>query len=249
MAVPNPIWSASSSYSLMALGMNHKFPMTKKTGVLPLNLGGYRFGDAGLLSMALTHRSVRRGGNERLEFLGDRVLGLVIAEILYRAFPMEQEGALARRLARLVSRPVLAKVGRNIGLDQHMVFAQGEETGGRNNPALIANGCEAVIGAIYLDGGLPAADQFIRPLWTSLIEEDAAPPQDAKTALQEWAQGRGLPLPHYHLSEVVGPAHNPIFTVEVSLPGFAPAEGRGRSKRSAEQVAAALLLGAAEKVG
>ena len=208
---------------------------------------GHRFADRGLLEQALTHSSLpggaRSGDYERLEFLGDRVLGLVVADLLYRRFPRETEGALAKRFAALVSGDSLARVAAAIGLDRHLRLSRGEEeTGGRANAGLLADCCEAVIGALYLDGGLPVAAAFIARHWEAPIEADLAPPQDPRTALQEWAQARGLKLPAYETVSEDGPPHDPTFVVRVAVEGFAPAEGSARSKRAAATAAAAALL-------
>jgi ribonuclease-3 len=207
---------------------------------------GHRFADPSLLRLALTHSSASRRGlaaNERLEFLGDRVLGLAVAGLLYRRFAGEEEGDLARRFAVLVSRESLAQVAGQIGLAPYLSLARGEEdSGGRGNPAILADACEAVIAALYLDGGLDAAKRFIEREWASLVEQDRQPPQDAKTALQEWAQAEGRKLPSYVVVASEGPAHDPLFTVEVRVEGLAPATGAGRSKRAAEQAAAAEAL-------
>ena len=207
----------------------------------------HRFEDPELLRQALTHSSAASGRGaadyQRLEFLGDRVLGLVVSDLLIKRFTEEAEGALARRLASLVRREALAEVAAGLGLGNFIVLAKAEsEAGERDNPALLADACEAVIGALYLDGGLEAARAFIEPLWTPLLEAEPRPPQDAKTALQDWAQGRGLPLPEYREVGREGPAHQPVFTVEVSVRDRAPAVGEGRSKRLAEQAAAEALL-------
>ena len=210
---------------------------------------GHDFSDPDLLREALTHQSAVPGRGkasasyQRLEFLGDRVLGLVVAELLLARFPGEQEGDLARRLAALVRREALAVVANEIELGRHLILARAEiEAGEDSNPALLADSCEAVIGALYLDGGLEPARAFITRLWTPLLEAAPAPPQDAKTALQEWAQGRGLPLPRYVEVERRGPDHEPVFGVEVTVEGQTPARGEGRSKRLAEQAAAGALL-------
>lgn len=213
-------------------------------------LFGHRFREPRLLQQALTHASLlqrrsERGtvGYERLEFLGDRVLGLIVAEMLFKAFPQEDEGALARRFAALVSRDGLARVATTIQLGGHIRVSQGErDSGGRGQAALLADACEAVIGALYLDGGLDAARGFVEPNWQPLISEDLRPPQDPKTALQEWAQGRGLPLPAYRLVMLEGPPHEPQFTVEVQVADKGSATGSGGSKRAAEQAAALELL-------
>ena len=207
----------------------------------------HHFENAELLRQALTHSSAASGRGaadyQRLEFLGDRVLGLIVSDLLYKRFTEEAEGDLARRLASLVRRETLAEVAAGLGLGRHIVLAKAEaEAGERDNPALLADACEAVIGALYLDGGLAAARAFVEPLWTPLLEAEPRPPQDAKTALQEWAQGRGLPLPEYREVGREGPAHQPLFTVEVSVRDRAPAVGEGRSKRLAEQAAAEALL-------
>jgi len=210
---------------------------------------GHSFDCPALLERAVTHPSAapRRGagshGYERLEFLGDRVLGLVVADLLLAHFPEESEGALGRRLAELVRRETLAEVAERLDLAPYVRLAKGEEAAGeRDNPAILADVCEAVLGALYLDGGLAAARAAIEPHWAPLIETASQPPQDAKTALQEWAQGRGLRLPEYREVARVGPAHEPIFTVEVCVAGETPERGEGRSKRLAEQAAAGRLL-------
>lgn len=207
-----------------------------------------------LLADAVTHpsvggldRSAIRGGRvfayERLEFLGDRVLGLVIAQWLLETFPQEREGDIAKRHAALVQRAALAKVAAVIDLGRYLRLSPGEEDGGgRSNQAILADACEAVIGALYLDGGLAVAERFIRRVWVPLIERFQAPPQDAKTALQEWAQGRGKALPVYEIVGQSGPAHEPLFEVRVSVAGVDPVVASGTSKRLAEKAAAAALL-------
>lgn len=209
----------------------------------------YRFGDPDLLNLALTHPSTAKSRgeraltNQRLEFLGDRVLGLVVAEMVYEAFPGEDEGAMARRHTALVRRETLARVANRIGLGGHILMAPSEaESGGRSNQALLADTCEALIAALYLDGGLEAAAWFIREHWTPLMGEDMKPPKDAKTALQEYAQSRALPLPAYSEQSRSGPPHAPVFTIAVSLQSGETASGEGGSKRVAEQRAAQALL-------
>lgn len=207
---------------------------------------GYAFKNPGLLAQALTHPSaavVPGQSYERLEFLGDRVLGLVVADLLLSNFPDEAEGALARRLAQLVRRETLAQVASELDFGRHLILARSERHAGEEaNPALLADACEAVIAALYLDGGLAAARAFLEPLWTPLLAADRTPPQDAKTTLQEWAQGRGMPLPEYREVRREGPPHEPVFMVEVTVQGQPPAAGEGRSKRLAEQEAAGALL-------
>jgi ribonuclease-3 len=206
----------------------------------------HRFERPRLLREALTHPSAADGPTqsyERLEFLGDRVLALIVSDLLLERFPGEAEGALARRLSALVRRETLAKVAVAFALGDYLILAKSEQEAGANaNPGLLANACEAVIGALYVDGGLAAARDFVLPLWTPLLEADQTPPQDAKTALQEWAQGQGLALPDYREVHREGPPHEPVFTVEVSVIGQPAARGEGRSKRLAEQAAAARLL-------
>jgi ribonuclease-3 len=208
-----------------------------------LNLG-YQFRDAALLELALTHPSLgQKPNNQRLEFLGDAVLGMVVAELLYSLYPDEQEGELARRHAALVRGETLAGVARQVALGEALRMTQSESlAGGRTTPSNLEDAMEALIGALYLDGGLDAARDFIHTHWSTLAHTLNAPPKDGKTALQEWAQARGLPVPQYQVRETSGPAHAPVFTVEVRLEGHAPAEGRAASKRLAEQQAAEQLL-------
>jgi ribonuclease-3 len=206
----------------------------------------HEFARPELLRRALTHPSLAGGGArsyERLEFLGDRVLGLVVAEMLFRRFAEEPEGDLAKRHAMLVRRETLALVARELDLGPLLELSPGEEdSGGRANPAILADACEAVFGALYLDGGIEAARRVIVEHWTALLELDATPPQDSKTALQEWAQARGLPLPAYRVAGQSGPPHDPRFVVQVAVEGQAAASGEGGSKRAAEQAAAGTLL-------
>ncbi len=208
---------------------------------------GHAFARPELLREALTHRSVsgRRGGfsNERLEFIGDRVLGLVIAEWLGERFPSEQEGEMGRRLAHLVSQPVLAAIAVAIGLESVISVAPGEaRVGVKRRATVLADALEAAIGAIFLDGGLEPARGFVRRAWASAMDELAAPPKDAKTELQEWFQARGEALPDYVVVARAGPPHAPEFVVSVSWAGQT-GTGVAGSKRAAEQAAATDLLG------
>jgi ribonuclease-3 len=211
---------------------------------------GYQFGDPALLREALTHSSSTAGGarraklnNERLEFLGDRVLGLAVADLLFRRFPRESEGALSKRHAALVRGETLAEIAAGLDLGRWLVFGRSEEdAGGRAKPATLANGLEALIGALFRDGGLAAAEAFIWRHWRGRLRAMQAPPRDAKTTLQEWAQGRGLALPEYRVVETSGPAHAPRFDVVVSVTDLPPARATGGSKRAAEQAAALRLL-------
>jgi ribonuclease-3 len=207
---------------------------------------GHAFGKPELLREALTHGSATgrgRPGYERLEFLGDRVLGLVVAEALLERFPGEREGDIAKRHAKLVRRETLAEVARGIGLGEHLIVSRGEEeAGARHNPGVLADSLEAVIAAIYLDAGLAAARRFVLEHWAGSMSADERPPRDPKTTLQEWAQGRGMARPVYTELACIGPAHAPVFTVEARLEGMPAVEATGRSKREAEQGAALGLL-------
>ncbi len=212
----------------------------------------YKFRDRRLLDEALTHRSAidRRAGrsdfvygNERLEFLGDRVLALVVAELLQERFPDEDEGALAKRHAALVRAEVLAEVATELALGEAVRISDSERaSGGAAKPTILADACEALLGAMYKDGGLEPAAAFIRRYWMKRLEAEAKPPADAKTMLQEWAQSRGLPLPMYRELARRGPDHAPLFAVEVVVKDKPPASGEGRTKREAERVAAERLL-------
>jgi ribonuclease III len=208
---------------------------------------GYRFTRADLPREALTHRSalqgkrVSHGSNERLEFIGDRVLGLLIAEWVAERFPDEQEGDLGRRLAALVSQPTLAQVADSIGLGDALSVAPGEARAGvKRRATVLADALEAALGAIYLDGGLEPARGFVRRAWESPMTAQEKPPKDAKTALQEWAQKRGLELPVYVVAARTGPSHAPVFVVTVTVGGVT-GEGTAGSKRAAEQLAAEAL--------
>jgi len=214
---------------------------------------GYSFHDPDLARLALTHRSaIGRGRSktyERLEFLGDRVLALVIADLLYDNFPDEDEGSLAKRLVALVRRETLADVASSLGLPPLIELSRGEEdAGGRQNPAILADVCEALIGAMYRDGGMRAARAFIRRNWLDRMCGMEKPPKDAKTELQEWAQGRGLELPEYREVGRSGPDHAPVFTIEVTVGDYPPERAVGQTKRAAEQIAAEQLLRRLETV-
>jgi len=210
---------------------------------------GHSFEKPALLERALTHASLtgadvdRLSSYERMEFLGDRVLGLVIAEMLLRRFPEEPEGDIAKRHTALVRQESLVRVAEMFDLGKHILMSSGEEiTGGRQNPSILADVCEAIIAALYVDGGLEVARDFIETHWREMLEETPEPPKDAKTALQEWAQGIGLPLPDYTETGRDGPDHEPEFTVSVTLEGYPPVEAKGSSKRAAEQAAADKFL-------
>ena len=209
---------------------------------------GYKFKSEPLLERALTHASVRSGrtvraDNERLEFVGDRVLGLAVAEMLSEAFPEANEGELARRYNRLVRGEACARVARRIGLGPSLILSDSEaESGGREKETILADAMEAVLGAIFLDAGFDKARNVVHQLWQDTIEHAPQVSADPKSALQEWSQGRGLELPVYVEVARKGPDHAPRFTSEVRISGVAPARGEGASKRAAEQAAASALL-------
>ncbi len=210
----------------------------------------HHFKDVGLLQRALTHSSAADGvggcthlDNERLEFLGDRVLGLVIADMLMVAYPEAPEGDLARRFNALVRRETCAAVAREIGLGNYLVLGRSEiRAGGAAKEAILADACEALLAAIYKDGGLDAVKIFIQHAWGRRLDKMTEIPRDPKTLLQEWVQARALPHPEYHEKTRSGPDHAPVFTIEVRIKGFAPETGTGSSKRRAEQAAAQILL-------
>lgn len=209
---------------------------------------GYRFKDRTLLARALTHASVRsdrtsRSDNERLEFLGDRVLGLTIAAMLYEAFPDANEGELARCFNRLVRRETCAEVARSLELGAHLILSESEDdNGGRDKETIVADAMEALLGAVFLEAGYGPANELVRRLWGNRLMALPQIAADPKSALQEWAQGQGLPLPSYVEKARSGPDHAPVFVSEVRIAGRAPAEGKGPSKRAAEMAAATNLL-------
>ena len=188
------------------------------------------------------------GGNransyQRLEFLGDHVLGLIISDMLFRSFPKADEGELSRRLADLVRREACADVARAIELGEALRLGASEiNAGGRMRTAILADVCESLVGAVYVDGGYEAAVKLVGQLWGERMRTPVRPLRDPKTILQEWAQARGLPTPTYREVERTGPHHDPEFRVAVVLPSKESAEGVGRSKRNAEQAAAAAML-------
>ncbi|WP_435640494.1 ribonuclease III [Micavibrio aeruginosavorus] len=209
----------------------------------------HRFANSDLLRAALTHSSTGAAVNyERLEFLGDRVLGLVLARFLFDTFPHESEGDLARRHAALVSGTTLALVAQAIDLGAALHLSHSERAaGGAENDNILSDVIEAIIGALYLDAGLDPCVSAIESLWGDLLQADLSPPRDPKTALQEWAQGRGHPLPRYTMIERSGPDHAPIFTVSVFVEGFDEVAEQGPSRRTAEKAAATRLLDIIEK--
>jgi ribonuclease-3 len=217
---------------------------------------GYRFKDRGLLEHALTHRSRvhedASGGvfdNESLEFLGDSILGFVVADLLFREFPHHNEGQKSKLRASIVSAASLARLGAKIDLGAFLILGRGEEkTGGRRKEALIADSYEALIAAIYLDGGIEPARAFIERQFRDLIAEarrsgaEAAFTEDYKSALQEWLQSNDRGLPVYRLIAEIGPAHHRRFEVEVIVGGVPVSRAEGKSKKAAAQSAAKLAL-------
>lgn len=204
---------------------------------------GHRFRDPHLLARALRHASAGAPTNERLEFLGDRVLGLTIAKLLLDVHPNDTEGALAPRFNALVRLETCAAVAADAGIVPHIVMAPSEaKSGGRSKAAILGDACEAVIGALYLDGGLPAAQAFVERYWRGRLNGVAGDMRDPKTTLQEWAQGRALGVPVYTVVERTGPDHAPEFTVEARIGATLSSRGVGASRRLAEQAAARELL-------
>jgi ribonuclease III len=215
---------------------------------------GYEFQQKSLMIAALTHPSVGGGkirrkpagaSYERLEFLGDRVLGLVIADWLFRTFPEDSEGDLARRHAALVNRVTLKKLALALDLQNVLRIAKTELAATQRSQTMLSDAMEALIGALYLDGGMASASAFIQRLWQEALNTQAAAAKqlaDPKTALQEWAQARGLPLPAYKVVNREGPAHAPRFVIEVTIAGKQPVTAEGQAKREAEKRAAAALL-------
>lgn len=210
---------------------------------------GYRFADPDLLDRALTHSSsvspakrIERS-YQRLEFLGDRVLGLVVADMLYRRYPKANEGELSRTLNTLVRKETCAIIARQLDLGREMNLGDSEaRTGGAEKDAILGDVTEAVIGAIYCDGGLDKAYEFVERMFEEFLADGSANKADAKTTLQEWAQARGLEPPAYIQTERTGPDHAPQFTISVSLGDFETLSATGPSKKIAEHKAAELFL-------
>ncbi len=202
---------------------------------------GHAFEDEGLLRRALTHRSYAADHNERLEFLGDSIVNCTIALELYHRFPELSEGDLSRLRASLVSQPALARIAAQVRLGQHLLLGEGElKSGGARRPSILADALEAVIGASFLDAGFAAAQQVVRTLFASALEQvNPQAVKDPKTLLQECVQARRLALPHYTVVATHGEAHNQRFEVECAIPALGiRTRGRGTSRRAAEQEAA-----------
>lgn len=206
----------------------------------------YRFRDRALLDLAMTHVSAATGARsatyQRLEFLGDRVLGLVVAHMLYKAYPNAVEGELSRRLADLVRRETCAEVAEDWNAGAYARLGEGERQGKSVKPAILADFCESIIGAVFLDGGPTAASTLVESAFEPRMRAPGRRLRDAKTSLQEWAQARGLKAPAYTETARSGPDHAPEFTIAVSVEGLPPAEGKGQSKRLGEQAAAEAFM-------
>jgi ribonuclease III len=209
---------------------------------------GHAFQNQALLLQALTHASAQDGKpdlpiNERLEFLGDRVLGIVIAARLYQAFPHEGENGLAPRFNAVVNRTACARAARRMGLGPLLRLSPAEDrSGGRDKEAILGDACEAVIAAVYLDAGFAAAEAFVLRHFSQELAAVNEAPQDPKTALQEWAAAQRFAQPRYEVIARSGPDHAPLFVVEAQAPPASPARGEGTSKREAERAAARTLL-------
>lgn len=209
---------------------------------------GHTFKDKSLLKWALTHVSAvsaskRNTTYERLEFLGDRVLGLAIAELLFEKFPKAEEGEMSRRFADLVRKETCANVARQWGVGPHLYLGPSEiRSGGRDKTAILGDACEALIAAVFLDAGYDEARAFVFGGFADLVVESLPPVVDPKSILQEWAQGRGMPAPLYHEVSRSGPDHKPEFIISVEITGFDRCQAHGSSKRSAEQSAAQAFM-------
>ena len=209
---------------------------------------GHVLADRSLLERALTHVSAapakhRGDANQRLEFLGDRVLGLAVSELLYEMFPDAEEGELSHRLSDLVRKETCAEVARGWGVGAHLRLGGGEgRDGGREKTAILGDACEAIIGALFLDAGYQAARDLVRRGFAGRMIEPPRPLRDAKTILQEWAQARGKPPPVYREISRGGPDHAPLFIIGVEVEGFSAVKGEGASKRVGEQAAATAFL-------
>jgi ribonuclease-3 len=211
---------------------------------------GHSFSDKSLAARALTHLSAQTPGGQgrtqsyqRLEFLGDRVLGVAVAAMLYQAFPQASEGELSIRLAKLVRRETCAEIAEDWDVGPYVVLGLGEARGGgRKKAAILSDVCESLIGAVFLDSGFEAARALVERSWGERMTAEREPVRDAKTAVQEWAQARAIPAPRYVEVARSGPAHQPQFVMQVELDGFDPMRGEASSKRAAEQAAAQAFL-------
>lgn len=203
---------------------------------------GHSFNDPALIERAMTHPSTGGADYQRLEFLGDRVLGLAIAAWLYADFG-DAEGALTRRLVELVSGEVCAEIAREIGAEAHVKLGrQARQDGVKHSDNVLGDICEALIGALWLDGGWAPVEAFVRRAWAPQMESRQEAPKHPKSELQEWANGRGLPTPLYEVVGRKGPHHAPVFCVRVSVKGYDPVEADGGNKQEAEKAAAETML-------
>jgi ribonuclease-3 len=207
---------------------------------------GHIFADESLVAAALTHVSAvngsRRETYQRLEFLGDRVLGLVVSQMLYESFPEADEGELSRRLADLVRKESCAEVAFEWGVQPYVRLGDSEKQTGAAKTAILGDICESIIGAVFLDAGYGAARAVVTNAFEARMRTPRRPLRDPKTALQEWAQARGLPTPLYRETARRGPDHAPEFTISVEVEGYGHAEAKGCAKRMAEQAAAANFI-------
>lgn len=208
---------------------------------------GHAFRDRSFLEQALTHPSAGSGQRtyatyQRLEFLGDRVLGLVVADALYRRHPDADEGELSKRNHALVDGPTCARVAERLGVGPALLMGGGQKGRIRVSDAVLGDACEALIAAVYLDGGWDAARAVVERLWAEEFEAGRLAVVHAKSALQEWAAANGRPPPAYAVVDQTGPAHRPVFTVEVRIDGLEPARAEGRSRQDAEKAAATLFM-------
>ncbi len=205
---------------------------------------GYNFRNKAFMEQALTHSSKSgAANNERIEFLGDRVLNLVMAENLFQRFPDEHEGNLAKRHSALVQGRMLTIIAGILSLGDYLILSESErQSGGAENENILSDAMEALLGAIFLDGGLDAAREVILRLWGDNIANMADAHQDPKTELQEWLQARGLPLPEYEIVGRSGPDHAPTFEIELRVSGYDPITVEGASRRQGEKTAAGKML-------
>lgn len=205
---------------------------------------GYKFQDAALLQNALTHPSVRSKVNyEKLEFLGDRILGAVIAEYLYKTYPAENEGDLAKRQTAFINGEILADIAREYKLNDRIILGSGErKIGGMDKSSNLEDCLEAIIGAVYLDGGGKASKDMILAMWARRFKDQSKPPESPKSRLQEILQEKGLDLPEYEMLSQAGPDHSPIFTMRLAIPGYPEVRLDGKSKKLTERKLAIEML-------
>lgn len=209
----------------------------------------YEYKNKELLTLALTHSSAKTHNNkninsyERLEFLGDRVLGLCVAELIYNKYNNENEGELAIRQSKLISEAALSKIAQNLGLGDYIIFGFSElKEGGKYKSSVLCDVVEALIGSMYLDGGLNVVQEFVKKNWDNLIISDITPPKDNKMELQEWLLKKQKIVPKYNLISKIGEEHSPLFEVEVVINGVPSQKGQGTSKKKAEQDAASNMI-------